>query len=57
MIDKLLLDILCCPACKGDLKLEAPNIICKKCKKQYPLKGKVPVLLADRAVKRANKEK
>ena len=49
MIDKLLLDILCCPACQGDVQLEKRSIVCKKCKKKYPLRGNVPVMLIDRA--------
>jgi uncharacterized protein YbaR (Trm112 family) len=49
MIDKLLLDILCCPACKGDVELVKDKIVCKKCKKKYPLRGKIPVMLIDEA--------
>jgi uncharacterized protein len=49
MIDKLLLDILCCPACKGDVRLVNHKIVCKKCKKKYPLRQGVPVMLIDEA--------
>jgi len=33
MIDKELLEILACPACKGDVELQGDKIVCKKCKK------------------------
>ena len=50
-----LLDILCCPTCKGELLLtvekEADNEIlsghftCKKCKATYPIEEGIPNLL------------
>lgn len=49
MIDKELIDVLACPACKGDLDLKGRKIVCKKCGKKYPVKGKVPVMLIDEA--------
>jgi hypothetical protein len=49
MIDKELIDILCCPACKGDLTLIDKKIVCKKCKKKYPVKDGLPVILIDEA--------
>jgi hypothetical protein len=33
MIDKELLEILACPACKGDVELKDNKIVCKKCGK------------------------
>ena len=52
---KDLMEILCCPVCKGDLELkiikeEGPEIIegslyCKKCKETYPIEDGIPVLL------------
>ncbi len=52
---KKLLDILACPACKGDLKLtvseeKGDEIItgfleCEKCQVKYPITDKVPNLL------------
>lgn len=47
MIDKDLLDILACPLCKGDVILEDGKIICKKCKKKYPIKDGIPIMLID----------
>ena len=49
MIDKELIDILCCPACKGDLALIDKKIVCKKCKKKYPVKDGLPIMLIDEA--------
>lgn len=50
-----LLDILACPICKGDLKLEAEEeneveiisgkLICGKCKVEYPIEDGIPNML------------
>ena len=52
---KSLMDILCCPVCKGDLKLtvkkeEGGEIIdgslyCAKCNETYPIEDGIPNLL------------
>ena len=53
MIDKELLDILACPACKGDVELKEINekekIVCKKCSLKYPIRHGIPVMLIDEA--------
>ena len=49
MIDKELLDILACPICKGSVELKGEKIICAKCKKAYPVKDGIPVMLIDDA--------
>ncbi|MFC1753475.1 Trm112 family protein [Thermoproteota archaeon] len=49
MIDKELLDILACPDCKGDVKLENEKIVCTKCNKKYPIKDGIPIMLVDEA--------
>jgi len=49
MIDKELLDILACPACKADVQLIGNKIVCKKCAKKYPLHDGIPVMLIDEA--------
>lgn len=51
MIEKELLDILACPACKGDVKLDeaAQRIICLACGRRYPIRDGIPVMLIDEA--------
>ena len=49
MIDKELLDILACPACKGDVELKDCKIICKSCGRKYPIKEGIPIMLIDEA--------
>lgn len=49
MIDKELLEILACPACKGDVKLDNNKIVCQKCGKKYPIREGIPVMLIDEA--------
>jgi uncharacterized protein YbaR (Trm112 family) len=51
MIDPRLLEILACPACKGDLNYDEENqkLICEKCRLRYPIKDDIPVMLIDQA--------
>ena len=49
MIDKELLDILACPLCKTEVKLEDDKIVCTKCGRRYPVKDDIPVMLVDEA--------
>jgi len=49
MIDKELLDILACPACKADVELKDNRIVCKKCGKKYPIKDGIPIMLIEEA--------
>lgn len=51
MIEKDLLDILVCPACKKSLVYEEPRqrLICKDCKKAYPIREEIPVMLIEEA--------
>ena len=53
MIDKELLDILACPACKADIKLEGEKLICQNpaCGLRYPIKDGIPIMLIDEAEK------
>ncbi len=52
-ISKELLDILACPKCKGDIRLdESKNgLICDTCKPLYHIKDDIPVMLIDEAEK------
>ena len=49
MIDEELLKILACPACKGDVELNNDKIVCVKCKRRYPIKNDIPIMLVDEA--------
>ena len=51
MIDKDLLAILACPACKGDVERRDEKIVCIQCGRKYPIKNGVPVMLVDEAQK------
>lgn len=50
-ISKDLLDILACPKCKGDIRLNEneTGFICDNCKLLYPIKDSIPVMLIDEA--------
>ena len=49
MISKELLDILACPLCETDVRLENDRIVCTQCGRRYPIKDEIPVMLIDEA--------
>ena len=49
MIDKELLEILACPACKAEVKLDGERIVCGKCGRRYPIRDGIPIMLIDEA--------
>jgi uncharacterized protein YbaR (Trm112 family) len=50
MIDEELRAILACPACKGiELTFEETRIICRACRKAYPVRDGIPVMLISEA--------
>lgn len=51
MIDKELLEILACPADKGDLIYDEENqkLICQTCGRRYPIVNDIPVMLIEKA--------
>ena len=53
MIDTKLLEILACPACRGDLEYDTRNekLLCTGCGLKYPVKDGIPVMLVDEAEK------
>jgi uncharacterized protein len=55
MLRKELLDILCCPKCKGDLeyKPEQNTLICPACAVTYPIKNDIPIMLLDKSPRHA----
>jgi len=51
MLDKKLLEILCCPKCKEDLVYDEENqkLICESCRLKYPIRDDITVMLIDKA--------
>ncbi|MBM4168818.1 MAG: Trm112 family protein [Ignavibacteria bacterium] len=49
MLKKELLDILCCPKCRGDLAYNEPaaTLTCKECRRVYPVKDGIPIMLVE----------
>lgn len=50
-IAKELLDILVCPVCKTPVRLTADNggLKCESCKRVYPVRDEIPVMLPEEA--------
>lgn len=51
MIDKELLSILACPACRGDVQEKSGKVVCLGCGRQYPVRNGIPIMLVDEAQK------
>ncbi len=49
VIDAKLLEILACPVCKGSVQEEGDWILCRECKKRYPVRDDIPIMLVDEA--------
>lgn len=51
MIDTTLLQILACPACRGDVEYDTRKEIirCTECGRKYPVRDGIPVMLVDEA--------
>ena len=50
-ISQDLLEILACPACKGkvELKPDGSGLKCVECRRLYPIRDDIPVMLVDEA--------
>lgn len=50
-ISKELLEILVCPLCKApvELKPDGTGLKCQQCKRVYPIRDDIPVMLIDEA--------
>ena len=50
-ISEELLSILVCPLCKAPvhLKVDLSGLKCEKCRRVYPIKDDIPVMLIDEA--------
>lgn len=53
MLKKELLDILCCPKCKGDLQYDhaRETLTCKGCRLLYPIRNGIPIMLESAAIR------
>ena len=51
LIDNKLLEILVCPEDKSELEVleQEQKLQCKKCKRRYPVKEGIPVMLVEEA--------
>ena len=49
MIDPQLLEILACPACKTEVRLERDQLVCVQCGRRYPIRDDIPVMLIEEA--------
>ena len=49
MIDPKLLEILACPACKTEVRLEGERLVCVQCGRRYPIRDDIPVMLVEEA--------
>ncbi len=52
-ISKDLLEILACPQCKGEVKLNdrGDGLICQHCQLMYEIKDDIPIMLIEKAKK------
>jgi len=52
-ISQELLEILACPQCKNDVKLNdsGDGLICDKCRLVYEIREDIPIMLVDEATK------
>ncbi|MCL5807231.1 MAG: Trm112 family protein [Deltaproteobacteria bacterium] len=50
-ISKELLEILACPQCKGNVRLNQTNdgLICDRCRLLYEIREEIPIMLIDEA--------
>ena len=51
-VSERLLEILACPVCKVkiELKPDGSGLKCAQCKRVYPIRDDIPVMLVDEAV-------
>lgn len=50
-IDAEFLQMLACPACRGELIIRADDrLYCAACHRSYPVRDDIPILLLDEAI-------
>ena len=47
MISEKLLEILACPSCKGSLVFKNETLHCQECRRIYPVRNDIPVMLIE----------
>jgi uncharacterized protein YbaR (Trm112 family) len=52
MLPRELMEILVCPACRGELREEELELVCTACGLCYPVRDGVPIMLIEEAVRR-----
>jgi uncharacterized protein YbaR (Trm112 family) len=56
MIDPKLLEILACPLCKTEVKLQGDRLVCVQCGRRYPIREGIPVMLVEEAEQPPSRE-
>ncbi len=49
MLNKELMAILACPACRKAVKEQGREVVCRGCGRRYPVRDGIPVMLVDEA--------
>ena len=49
MIEKSLLEILACPLCKTEVRLEDNHLVCVQCGRKYPIIDEIPHMIPQEA--------
>ena len=49
MVDESLLKILACPACRSAVQEEGGSILCQGCRRRYPIREGIPIMLIQEA--------
>lgn len=48
-LPKELLDLLVCPVDKAKVNLRGSRLVCEKCRRGYPIREGIPIMLEDEA--------
>jgi len=48
-IERDLLDLLVCPACRARVRAEGDRLVCAGCARRYPIRDGIPVMLVEEA--------
>lgn len=48
-LDPKLLEILACPVCKTEVEYKQDRLVCVNCRRAYPVRDGIPIMLVDEA--------